>query len=236
MRCLIALVLLAACTNRQEVKVLAAASLTDVLTEIATAYEKNSGEKITLNFGASSILARQIAAGAPADLFLSADEAKMDALAEQRLIAGNTRVSLLSNRLAIIVRADTASRELSSMERIAIAEPSTVPAGIYAKQHLQSQGLWETLAPKIIPTENVRAALLAVETGNADAAIVYTTDARAGKNIRVAQIIENGPPISYPVALIAGAKNANGARRFLQYLRSDEAAATFRRHGFIVNG
>ena len=236
MRRLLLIALLAACTNRQEVKVLAAASLTDVLTEIASTYEKSSGERIALNFGASSILARQIAAGAPADLFISADEAKMDALSEQRLIAGNTRVSLLSNRLAVVVRRDTAPRDLASMQTIALAEPSTVPAGIYAKQYLHSAGLWDSVAAKVIPTENVRGALLAVKMGNADGAIVYATDAVAASGVRIARIIENGPPISYPAAVMAGAKNANGARRFLQYLRSHEAAATFRRHGFLVNG
>ena len=119
---------------------------------------------------------------------------------------------------------------------IAIGEPSTVPAGIYARQHLERESLWPSLEPKMIPTDNVRAALYAVEGGNADAAIVYATDARASKRVRVAYVIANGPPISYPAAVTAGAENEAGARHFLEYLRSDAAGVIFRRHGFVVNG
>jgi molybdate transport system substrate-binding protein len=241
MRLVLLAFLFLSCSAAAEVRVFAAASLTDALTEIAAAWEKDGGERIVFNFGSSATLARQIDAGAPADLFFSADETKMDWLAERKRIVSSTRVSLLSNTLVVVVPHDaqtsiTRIRDLQSFRTIAIGEPSTVPAGIYARQHLERVSLWHSLKPKIIPTDNVRAALYAVEGGNADAAIVYATDARASRRVRVAHVIANGPPISYPAAVTADAENAAGARQFLDYLRSDAARVIFRRHGFVVNG
>ncbi|HEX6159826.1 MAG TPA: molybdate ABC transporter substrate-binding protein, partial [Thermoanaerobaculia bacterium] len=175
-----------------DVHVFAAASLSDALEEIAAAYEAKSGDRIVLNLGASSILARQIERGAPAELFLSADEEKMDALAKTNRIDPSSRGSVLSNTLVVIVPAQggqrlTHPRELTDARfaRIALAEPSSVPAGIYARAYLQKYGVWARIAAKVIPTDNVRSALAAVATGNADAAIVYRTDARAEKRVRV---------------------------------------------------
>jgi len=152
-----------------DLSVYAAASLTDAMTEIGAAYEKENGEKLQFNFGASSTLARQIEEGAPADLFLSADEAKMDALEKEGLLLPGTRRSLLSNLLVIVVAADAnmvakSASDLTKPEykKIALAEPQTVPAGIYAKEYLQKRGLWDALKEKVVPTENVRAALAAV--------------------------------------------------------------------------
>ena len=237
---LLALVFLS-CSSATEVRVFAAASLTEALTEIAGTWEKGGGEPVVFNFGSSATLARQIDAGAPADLFVSADEAKMDWLGSRKRIVPATRVSLLSNTLVVVVPRDANTviggiGDLVSLERIAIAEPSSVPAGIYARKHLERISLWASLAPKVIPTDNVRAALHAVERGNAAAAIVYATDARMSGRVRVAHVIENGPPISYAAALTTDAENAAGARRFLDYLRSDDGRAVFRRHGFVVNG
>lgn len=229
------------CSAAAEVRVFAAASLTEALIEIAGAWERDGGERVVFNFGSSGALARQIDAGAPADLFLSADEMKMDWLAARGRIVSSTRVSLLSNTLVVVVPRDakasiTRIRDLQSFRTIAIGEPSTVPAGIYARQHLERASLWHSLEPKMIPTDNVRAALFAVEGGNADAAIVYATDARVSRRVRVAHVIADGPSISYPAVVTAGAENAAGARRFLDYLRSDAARVLFRRHGFVVNG
>ncbi len=209
--------LFAACSlHAAEVTVSAAASLSDAMTEIAHLYESRPGEKIILNFGASSTLATQIVNGAPVDLFLSADDAQMDR------VATAVRVPLLGNRLAIV------GAPLAKARRIAIANPEAVPAGVYAKQWLIRRGLWSTVEGKIVPAENVRAALAAVLHGNADTAIVYATDSRLGV------VIEDGPPISYPAAVLRNAKNGAAARRFLEFLQSRDAAAIFRKYGFIV--
>ena len=228
--------------NGAEVNVYAAASLTDVMKEIASAYEKESGDKILFHFGASSLLARQIIEGAPADMFLSADEAKMDELEQAGLIATDTRRDLLSNLLVIVVPYDSklviASPEalVIKSQKIAVADPRAVPAGIYTKEYFTRVGLWQKLEPKIVPTENVRAALAAVESENVDAGFVYKTDANISSKVRIAftVAVEQGPPIRYPVALIKEAKEKNAAARFLAYLESASARKTFERYGFIV--
>src|SRR5215831_15509805 len=145
--------------NGAEVTVYAAASLTDAMKEIAANYEKQSGDKILFNFGASSLLARQIMEYAPADMFLSADEAQMDELQKANLIATETRRDLLSNLLVIVVPLDSklgvASPEelVNISQKVAIADPRAVPAGIYTKQYLTRLALWQKLEPKIVPTE-----------------------------------------------------------------------------------
>lgn len=222
------LVLLAFPLPAAEVRVLAAASLTDVLQEIAGTYEKQSGDRIVFGFGASSLLARQIAAGAPADLFLSADEQSMNR------VKTSLRVNVLSNTLVVIGKPIQQPRDLLRMKSIALAEPSSVPAGIYARQWLESLKLWHAIQPNVIPTDNVRAALAAVASGNADAAIVYRTDARISKRVRVTYVVANGPRIVYPFALLRDAEQPAAARRFLDYLRGRQALDTFVRHGFDV--
>jgi molybdate transport system substrate-binding protein len=226
-----------------EVTVFAAASLTDSLKEIAATYEKFSGDKIVFNFAASSVLERQIEEGAPADVFFSADEAKMDALQKKGLIATETRKSRLSNMLVIIVRVDStlqinSPEDLASpvVRRIALADPKAVPAGIYAKEFLEQRKLWPAVEGKVVPTENVRAALAAVESGNIEAGIVYKTDAAISKSVRVAYAIlpREGPPISYPVAVIKDAKNAEAARKWVDYLNSTNTVPAFEKYGFTV--
>jgi len=211
-----------------EVHVFAAASLTDALKQIAATYEQQSSDRIVFNFGSSGMLARQIEEDAPADLFVSADEARMNSLQQKKLIDPKTRVSILSNTLVIIGTAD-----LEKAERIAIGDPATVPAGTYAREYLQKIGAWDRLQAKLIPLENVRAVLAAVETGNADAGFVYRTDALVG-HARIAREITSGPAISYPFAVTTHAESRDGALRFLNYLKSKPAAAVFRRYGFIV--
>lgn len=226
------LILLALPLQAAEIHVFAAASLSDALTEIATAYERRSSDRIAFNFGASSTLARQIQAGAPADLFLSADE---------QLIDPRRRVRVLSNTLVVVVPRDGGAnvsqpRQLLRLERIALAEPHSVPAGIYARRWLQSIGLWDAVKPKVIPTDNVRAALAAVASGNADAAIVYKTDALISRRVRVAHEVHGGPRISYAFAVTTEAPQADAARRFLAYLQSAEAMKIFGRYGFARAG
>jgi len=228
-----------------EVDVFAAASLTDALQELSATYEKASGDKVVLNLGASSTLARQIQEGAPADLFLSADEEKMDGLEKRRLLLPGSRKSVLSNVLVIVVPFDskltiTSAADLAGAQvrAIALAEPQTVPAGIYAKQYLKAQKLWDRLIDRVIPTENVRAALAAVEAGNADAGIVYKTDAGISKKVKVAFEVPRaaGPKISYPFAAVAASRHPEAARRFLAWLQSPEALAVFERYGFLLAG
>ena len=206
-----------------EVDVAAAASLQDALRVIAPAYEARTHDKVVYNFGASNVLAMQIRAGAPVDVFFSADEATMDRIAP--LIAAGTRRDLLSNRLLIL-------GDLKRARRVAIANPTAVPAGVYAREYLQRVGLWHEVEPKVIPAENVRAALVAFEGGNADAAIVYVTDAPRRHGVVISGA--NAPDIRYPAAAVRDARHPAAARRFLQYLRSQEAMAVFRRFGFVV--
>lgn len=226
-----------------EIRVSAAASLTDALKEIAAVYEKKTGDKVLFNFGGSSFLALQIEKGAPADIFFSADKAKMDVLEKNGLIDKSTRKSRLSNSLVIVVAADQAApiklpRDMASatVKRIALAETQTVPAGIYAKEFLERQNLWTSIKAKVVPTENVRAALAAVEAGNVDAAIVYRTDAAISRKVKIAYEVprEESPNISYPYAVLLEAKNPDRARAFIRHLESNEADAVFRRMGFIV--
>ena len=228
-----------------DLQVFAAASLTDALREISAAYEKTSGDKPVLNLGASSTLARQIQEGAPADLFLSADEAKMDALEKRKLLLPGTRRSVLSNTLVVVVPADSnlkisgpADLAASSIRAIALAEPQSVPAGIYAKEYLTRKGLWNKVIDRAVPTENVRATLAAVESGNVDAGIVYKTDAGISKKVRIAYEVPKAeaPDISYPFAVLAESEHREAARRFLDYLVSPPSLAVFRKYGFLVLG
>jgi len=226
-----------------KINVFAAASLTESLKEIAAAYEKQSGDKVVFNFGASSFLARQIEEGAPADIFFSADEARMDGLDRKALIVKETRKSRLSNSLVIVVASEEGAavetpKDLATgkVKRLALAEPRTVPAGIYAREYLQGQNLWPGVEAKVIPTENVRAALAAVEAGNAQAGIVYKTDANISKKVKVAYEVpaKEGPAISYPMALVTESKEPGASRKFLNHLESAEAGKVFEKFGFIV--
>ena len=225
-----------------QITVHAAASLTDAMKEIAASYEEQSKEKVRLNFDASSILARQIEEGAPADIFLSADEAKMDDLERNKLLAPGTRKSLLRNTLAIVVPVESklalaSARDLAverTIRKIAIAQPTSVPAGIYAKEYLIKLGLWDQLAARMVPTQNVRAALAAVASGNVEAGLVYKTDALISREVKIACEIPagEGPKISYSVAALAGSTDLASAKKFLSYLESEPSLAVFRRYGF----
>ena len=224
-----------------DLAVFAAASLTDAMKELASAYESKSGNKLLFNFSGSNALARQILEGAPADVFFSADEIQMDNLAKAGLIDSSTRVDLLSNTLVIVVPEEAAELTPAALvepaiKRLALADPKSVPAGVYAREYLTKLGLWNAVAPKVVPTENVRAALAAVESGNVEAGIVYKTDAKISKAVRIAYEVSaaEGPKISYPVAVVKGTRHADAAKSFLQYLKSGPALAVFKKYGFIV--
>jgi molybdate transport system substrate-binding protein len=237
------LVLGAGAARAASIVVFAAASLTDSLQEIARVYALQSGEKVVLNFGSSSSLARQIQEGAPADIFFSADQAQMDFLEKQGLLAIETRRNRLSNSLVIVVADDSklavaAAKDLTqaAVKRIALADPQTVPAGIYSRKYLEKAGLWPALASKVVPTDNVRAALAAVESGNVEAGMVYKTDAAISKKVKIAFAVPPGetPDILYPMAAVKDSKNPAAARKFLDYLGSTEAARVFERFGFLI--
>jgi molybdate transport system substrate-binding protein len=224
------------------ITVSAAVSLTDALTAVAGAYAKTGGT-VRFNFAASNVLARQIVSGAPADVFISADDAQMDVVAAAGLVQDGSRVALLRNQLAVAVPNDRprtfrSIREIAEpvFKRIAIGDPAAVPAGVYAKQYLESEGLWTALAPRIVPSGSVRAALAAVESGAADAAIVYRTDIRVALKATVAWLVpaDRGPRIVYPAAIVKTTGSANEAKRFVDFLRSGEAARIFQRFGFTT--
>ncbi len=222
------------------VTVFAAASLTDSLTAVADAYKAKTGITVTLSFGASSTLARQIDQGARADIFLSADTDWMDFLQRNGLVAG--RKYLLGNRLVLIaaMNSKAAPRIAPHFDlagalgdgRLALADPASVPAGKYAKAALTSLGVWDSVASKVAPAENVRVALEYVARGEAPFGIVYATDARVSPSVKVVGIFPEGShaPITYPVALTKSASPA--AKDFLVFLSGSSARAIFRRAGF----
>jgi molybdate transport system substrate-binding protein len=227
--------------SARELRVSAAASLSDALSELAPLYAKDSGDTLVFNFGASGALARQIKAGAPADLFVSADELRLDQLASDGLLLAETRRTLLANTLVLIIPAGGASPASfsalgdASVRRIAIGHPDTVPAGTYARDYLRSLDLWDSLQPRFVFLDNVRAVLAAVEAGNADAGIVYRTDALASKKVKLAASVprSEGPVITYPAAVVKSSASPASARALLDWLSSPAAAVVFARHGFL---
>jgi len=240
---LVGLVFIPNRTQADTVMVFAAVSLAESLKDAAQEYESKAGDRIIFNLGASSLLARQISEGAPADIFFSADEAKMDGLEKAGHIVPSTRRARLSNQLVIITPMNTdidwknpATLASPIVRHLALADPQSVPAGIYAKAYLERQKLWESVGPKIVPAENVRAALALVESGEVEAGMVYRTDAAISKRVKVVieVPVDQAPAIRYPIALLSGAAHEKAARGFLNFLNSVEAAAVFRRHGFGV--
>jgi molybdate transport system substrate-binding protein len=223
--------------------VLAAASLQESLEAAAAAWAAKGHARPVLSFAASSALARQVEAGAPADLFISADEEWMDTLAAKGLIRSETRATMLGNRLVLIAPAASQvtlapgpgfplARALGN-GRLALADPQGVPAGRYAKQALENLGVWDTIADHVAAADNVRAALALVAQGETPLGIVYATDAAAESKVRVVATFPAAShvPITYPLALLktARSRDAEGLRAFLL---SDEARAVFRRYGF----
>jgi molybdate transport system substrate-binding protein len=242
---LLALVLLAAaCTRsdpeRPEVGVWAAASLRDALAELAPSLEAASGAEIVLNLGSSTDLARQILAGAPADVFLSADPLEMDRLEAEGLVEPGTRRPLLTNQLVVVVPSEgdslsgVAQLAGPTVRRLSIGDPRTVPAGRYARKWLESEGIWSEVSARVLPAVDVRAALAAVESGTCEAGIVYLTDAARSGRVRVVHVvpIEEGPAIRYAAAVLAGRPRTREARALLACLSASPAGEVFRRHGF----
>jgi molybdate transport system substrate-binding protein len=241
--CSLLLTLAAVPALAEKALVFAAASTTNALQELAPAFTKATGHEVEFAFGASSDLARQAVAGAPADAFLSADAVRMDTLDKAGLVQPGTRVDLLSNRLVVVVPSDVKGllvgpEGLKGVKRLALADPAAVPAGVYAKAWLEKAGLWKALEPKVVPALDVRAALSAVESGRVDAGVVYATDAAQSKKVKVAFAVPDAdaPRIVYPVAALAKGKAPEAGRSFVRFLQTDEARKVFARQGFIVLG
>jgi molybdate transport system substrate-binding protein len=221
--------------------VCAAVSLTEALAAAADMYRAEGGGPVRFNFAGSNTLARQLVNGAPADLFISADEAQMDVVAAAGAIDRTTRVDLLSNRLAVIVAGDPGQlRDIRGLldphvRRVAIGDPAAVPAGVYARLYLQAVGIWEAVQPRVVPVGNVRAVVSAVDNGSADAGIVYETDAAIATRARTALVIsgESAPRIVYPAALVTSSRQREAAARFLHFLRGTKGASVFRRYHFM---
>ena len=216
-----------------------AASVSDALDEIAGLYRAATGVTVAVNVGSSNTLARQIAEGAKAGLFLSADELQMDVVEQAGRIVPGTRSRLLLNELAVVVpttsSAVTLSRVLDgSIARLAMGEPGAVPAGVYGRRWLEHEGAWQRVQSKVIPFPTVRAVLSAVENGRVDAGIVYRTDA-ATSAVRIVAVVPRAQhpylDIAYPVAVIRGPAEAE-AKKFLEFLKGPAARAVFDRRGF----
>jgi molybdate transport system substrate-binding protein len=236
---LAALLARGAAVSKPELLVFGAASLTESLQDLGKAFEEKTGDRVVFSFGASSDLARQIEAGAPADVFFSADTVKMDALERAGFVRPADRHEFLSNLLVVVVPSASTRKidspaELVSLPRIALADPAAVPAGIYAKRWLTGLGLWEKIEPKVVPTLDVRAALAAVESEAVPAAIVYRTDASIAKSVRIAFEAKGGPEIVYSVAALSRSKNQAEAEAFVQFLAGEAGRAEFRRRGFLL--
>jgi len=219
----------------------AAISLTEALEEAATAYRAAGGTTVVFNFGGSNTLARQIVNGAPADVFISADEAQMEVVEKAELVVAGTRAAVVTNRLVLVADSRSPVKAVTDLgapgvRRIAIGDPAAVPAGVYARQYLEAIGQWTRLEQKIVPVANVRAALTAVQNGSADAAFVYATDARIAPALQVVATISgsHAPRIVYPGCAVKTTRQSAEAAKFLQFLRSAPARAIFERHGFMA--
>jgi molybdate transport system substrate-binding protein len=229
--------------HADEILVSAAASLTDILKEISSSYQSKSKHTVRFNFGPSSSLGRQIEEGAPADIFFSADLPQMDTLDKNGRLEPGSRKNLLSNQLVIIVPSDSklaiaSPKDLlkADVKKIALAEPSSVPVGVYSSKYLTNEGLWDQVKPKIVPVQDVRATLASVESGNVEAGFVYKTDAAVSKKVKIAYevAIDRGPKITYPVAIVKESKRKDAARHFMSYLQSPAAKSAFKKFGFVV--
>jgi len=230
-----------------KITVFAAASLTNAMQDIAKEYKKESNVDVVSSFASSSTLARQIEAGAPADLFISADQKWMDYAVDKKAIDTTTRETLLGNSLVVVapkaseqgditVDAKTNWTSLLNGGRLAVGDPDHVPAGIYAKEALQKLGAWETLSPKLAPAEDVRGALALVERNEAPLGIVYGSDAVASKGVKVVGTFpeDSHQKVEYPIAIIDGHKNAT-VSAFYDYLKGPQAAEIFKRYGFTTH-
>ena len=232
--------------DSNKVTVFAAASLTNAMQDIATQYQKEHKVEVVSSFASSSTLARQIEAGAPADIFISADQKWMDYAVSKESIQPDTRANLLENTLVLIapkdskqgnitINAQTHWLKLLDGGRLAVGDPDHVPAGIYAKESLQKLGSWESLSGKLAPAEDVRSALALVERGEAPLGIVYGSDAVASKGVKVVGLFpaDTHQKVEYPIAIVKG-HNTPEVSAFYKFLEGPEAAKVFQQYGFTT--
>ena len=228
--------------ERSTLMLSAAASLQDAIAEIEAAYrQSHPGTDFINNYGSSGTLAEQIEEGAPADILLSAASRPMDDLESKGLIAAGTRRNLLRNSLVLIAPPDSQLKDFNgltgnSVRLIALGDPASVPAGQYGRQTLLSLHLWDQLSAKLVLGKDVRQVLTYVETGNADAGLVYATDAQSSGKVRIVAVAPDWShdSIVYPAAVMKSSHNDAGAREFIKFLASPAAKAIFVKHGFTI--
>ncbi|MEH1936401.1 MAG: molybdate ABC transporter substrate-binding protein [Nostoc sp.] len=229
--------------SNTSILVSAAASLKEALEEIKPLYQQSKSDvNLSYNFGASGALQQQIEQGAPADIFISAGKKQMDALEEKGLLLPGSRTNLANNRLVLIVAQDVVGISSfydltdSKIKKIAIGEPRSVPAGQYGEQVLKKLKLYDRVKSKLVFANNVRQVLAAVESGNAEAGLVYATDAKISNKVKVVVAADDKfhSPIVYPVAIIKSSKNTSAAKEFVEFLSGSEVKTVLKKYGFIV--
>ena len=243
LRAFVALLFLAGpgAAGAADLVVSAAASLTDAFQAVGKSYEaKHPGTHVVLNFAASDVLLRQIANGAPADVFASADQAAMDKAVAAKAVDPATRRDFARNRLVLVVPRDThvpvaAPADLikADVTRVAYGDPASVPAGRYTRAALEQAKLWDAVSAKGVLAQNVRQALDYVSRGEVDAGFVFATDAAiVGDRVRVVAVVPTPMPLTYPIAVVAGSEHAREAAGFTAYVQSEEGRAILARFGF----
>lgn len=236
----------AAAARAEDVVVFAAASTTNALTEIGQMFTAKTKIGVKSSFASSSTLAKQIEQGAPAQIFVSADQKWADYLDGKKLLAPGTRTDLLGNSLVLISPADSKAPDLKIEQgfdlvaalqggRLSVGDPDHVPAGIYAKEALTNLGVWNVLEPRLARQNDVRSALALVERGETPFGIVYSTDASVSKGVKVVGTFpaSSHQPVTYPVALVAG-QDSPAAKDFFAFMKSADAKAVFKKYGFVV--
>lgn len=233
-------------TAEAKITVFAAASMTNVLQQVAEEYKKvDPKEEIVFSFASSSVLARQIGEGAPADIFVSADQKWMDFVQDKKKIVEGSRTDLVGNSLVMIAPKDSPINQVdlnddkwhSALEGtfLAVGDPEHVPVGIYAKAAFSYLGQWSALEKKLARTDNVRSALLLVERAEAPLGVVYSTDAKAARNVKIVATFpaQSHPAVEYPMAIVKDRDNPN-TQKLVEYLKSYEAKKIFVESGFTV--
>jgi molybdate transport system substrate-binding protein len=245
--CVLAIVLAIGCNPRTQsppLLVAAATSLQSALQEITPLYARSiATSQVKYDFGSSGTLQQQIERGAPIDIFISAASAQMQALHQQNLLLPNTQTNLLTNQL-VLITSKTSTQKLTDLQqltrseigRIAIGEPRSVPAGKYATEVFTNLGILDRLKSKLVLTNNVRAVLASVETGDADAGIAYISDVRSSDRVKIAAIVDPQlhSPIIYPIAILKSSKSIAAAKKYLEFLQTPPAQAVFKKYGFGI--
>ena len=233
----------ASSAKKTEIMISAAASLKNCIQDLSAMYtEKNPQVTVTANFGASGALQQQIEQGAPADIFFSAGIKQMNALKEKEMMIDSSVKNILENKVVLITPKSAAALDFfedlakSSVKKIGVGEPKSVPVGQYTEQIFQNLGLTDKVAPKLIFAKDVREVLSWVETGNVDAGVVYETDAKINKDVTICSTAPEGShkKVIYPIGVVKTSKHAAEAQKFVDFLFSDAAKEVFARYGFTV--